>query len=454
MVTFIARPGPLVAIANSYGGPPVKMLAACVVAATVVLTADARGQSTAPATAKLAPGDRVAVCGDSITEQHLYSADIEAYLILCRPTANVAVEQFGWGGETAGGFLDKMPQFMLPFGNTVATTCYGMNDGRYGPVDDGIAKAYHQRQTAIVRALKAGGVRCIVVGSPGMVDTETFDHGNRKAEVYNRTLAALRDVDRQVAQEQGVAFADVYGAMGSVMAKAKATFGDAYRVKAHKPYPVCGPDGVHPNANGHLVMAYAFLKAMGVSGDIGTVTFDGVTQQATATDGHNVLSCSAGTIQLESTRYPFCFSGDPASPDATTGMAQLLPFNDELNRFRLVATNVGSDKVRVTFGPTSKDFPAADLAKGINLAAEFTDNPFGKAFADEMRKVQVQQAVETQLDKNFYDLIPQYQKQVPEAAAAYAGIEPAVRDLIGTQAKDVAAGVPAVRYTIKVEPVR
>ena len=246
MVTFIARPGPLVAIANSYGGPPVKMLAACVVAATVVLTADARGQSTAPATAKLAPGDRVAVCGDSITEQHLYSADIEAYLILCRPTANVAVEQFGWGGETAGGFLDKMPQFMLPFGNTVATTCYGMNDGRYGPVDDGIAKAYHQRQTAIVRALKAGGVRCIVVGSPGMVDTETFDHGNRKAEVYNRTLAALRDVDRQVAQEQGVASPTCTGRWSRSWPRPRPPSATPTAPRPTSPTPSAGPTASTP----------------------------------------------------------------------------------------------------------------------------------------------------------------------------------------------------------------
>jgi hypothetical protein len=34
----------------------------------------------------------------------------------------------------------------------------------------------------------------------------------------------------------------------------------------------------------------------------------------------------------------------------------------------------------VTWGETSKVFAAADLAKGINLAAEFLDNPFVEPF--------------------------------------------------------------------------
>ena len=157
---------------------------------------------------------------------------------------------------------------------------------------------------------------------------------------------------------------------------------------------------------------------------------------------------------MESTRYPFCFSGDPASPDATTGIVQLLPFNDELNRFRLVATNVGADRVKVTFGTAAKEFAAADLAKGINLAAEFPDNPFAGPFAAEMKKIQSKQNLETQLDKNFYNSIPQYQKAVPEAAAAYKAVEPAIRDLLTAQAKAVADGVKPVWYEIKVEPVR
>ncbi len=418
--------------------------AALVVAAAAALSC-VTARAADPATG-LQPGDRVAVCGDSITEQHQYSADIEAYLAMCRPTANVTTEQFGWGGETANGFFEKMPQFMLPFGNTVATTCYGMNDGRYAPLTQAVADGYRQKQTAIVDALKKAGYRLIVVGTPGAVDTYTFRNSPEKAVVYNKTLAALGDIDREVAKQEGVGFADVHGAMVDAMAKAKAKYGEKFAV--------AGPDGIHPNADGHLVMAYAYLKALNVTGDIGTITVDLKTQSATATDGHKVLGCTGGAVQVESTRYPYCFSGDPAKPDATTGMIQFIPFNDDLNRFRLVVTNAGAEQVKVTFGPSNKVYAAADLAKGVNLAADFLDNPFSKPFAETLKKIQAKQGIETLLDKNFYDSIPALAATFPQAKAAYEATQAPIRDCLAAQAKAVVEGVTPVRYTITVVPVR
>src|SRR3954466_9242175 len=49
----------------------------------------------------LQPGDTVAVIGDSITEQKMYSVFIEDYLLMCQPAAPARIMQFGWGGETA-----------------------------------------------------------------------------------------------------------------------------------------------------------------------------------------------------------------------------------------------------------------------------------------------------------------------------------------------------------------
>jgi hypothetical protein len=83
------------------------------------------------ADAKLDCGDYVAVIGDSITEQRLYSLYIEDYLLMCRPAADLRVTQFGWGGESAPGFAGRMANDALRFRPTVATTCFGMNDGGY-----------------------------------------------------------------------------------------------------------------------------------------------------------------------------------------------------------------------------------------------------------------------------------------------------------------------------------
>jgi hypothetical protein len=226
------------------------------------------------------------------------------------------------------------------------------------------------------------------------------------------------------------------------------------KAKYGKDFPFAGPDGVHPTASGHLVMAYAFLKALGVDGDIGTITVDLAGNKAEATDGHKILSVDGGTIQIESTRYPFCFTGDPANPASTTGVIDFFPFNDDLNRFRLIVNNPGADKLKVTWGDTSKEFSAADLAKGINLAAEFLNNPFSQPFAAVQDKIRVKQNSETALIKNLYFSIPQLENNLPNTKDAYEKLAAAVPGIIDSQASEIRDLVVPVKHTIKIEAVK
>ena len=60
------------------------------------------------AASQLPPNARVAIIGDSITEQKLYSKFMEAYMLACSGVPDVHVFQFGWSGEQAGGFAARM----------------------------------------------------------------------------------------------------------------------------------------------------------------------------------------------------------------------------------------------------------------------------------------------------------------------------------------------------------
>src|SRR5580765_6464899 len=122
----------------------------------------------------LKPGDSLAVCGDSITEQKLYSVFIEDYLLMCQPVSNVQTSQYGWGGETAEGFSRRMENDVLRFKPRVATTCYGMNDGRYTKFTDTIGDFYRDNMSKVVETFTMNNVR-VVVGSPGCVDSTTFN---------------------------------------------------------------------------------------------------------------------------------------------------------------------------------------------------------------------------------------------------------------------------------------
>lgn len=392
----------------------------------------------------LQDGDMVAVIGDSITEQKQYSVFIEDYLLMCKPAAVGRVVQFGWSGETAEGFKNRMANDCFRYKPTVATTCYGMNDGRYAPQTPKNAKWYEDNQRAIVKAMKEAGVRFIVVGSPGCVDVNTFRNANRQAaEIYNQTLASERDIAKKVAEDEGVTFADVYDPMVDVMTKAEAKYGAKYHV--------CGGDGVHPDQNGHLVMAYAFLKALGCDGNVGTIKVDLAANKAEASEGHKVLSAKDGTVEIESTRYPFCFYGDPATTHSTRGILEFLPFNEDLNRFTLMVTGA-TGKTKVTWGTGSKTFDADQLAKGINLAAEFMDNPFSEPFMAAHKVAQKQQNFETPMVKTWLHNVPMFRgSNMPEAFSKYEAIlgeNDAKDEQLFAGSKDA---VKPVTHTIKIE---
>src|SRR6478752_3197216 len=104
-------------------------------------------------------GDMVAVIGDSITEQKQYSVFIEDYLLMCQPADKLRVAQFGWGGETATGFEKRMKNDMLRFKPMLITTCFGMNDGGYGPLTKERADLYRTSTQQIIDKAKKAGVR-------------------------------------------------------------------------------------------------------------------------------------------------------------------------------------------------------------------------------------------------------------------------------------------------------
>ncbi len=423
---------------------PTRPLILCAWLAPFVLSALAAQPARAD---ELQAGDTVAICGDSITEQKQYSVFMEDYFLMCQPAPDLKAHQFGWGGEKADGFLNRMHTDVLPFAPTVATTCYGMNDGAYNAIDPSRQEAYRKNTEAIIKTFRDNGVRFIVIGSPGVVDTYTYDRMPFRffnATNYNHTLADLARIAREVAAEQNVVFADVHTPMAAVMQAAKAKYGQAYHV--------AGPDGIHPAANGHLIMAYAFLKALGCRGDIGTISWDAQSDEALATPGHTILSASKGTLELESTRYPFCFQGDPTDPNSPKGVLEFLPFNQDLNRFLLVVKNGKAAHYKVTWGTESKTFDAAQLAQGVNLAAEFMDNPFAPAFNAVDAAVRKQQAFETPTVKNILHSVPEWNGLLPEDETLFDKLK---ADIMKHDAGLTLASHNAlapVKYEIKIEP--
>jgi len=350
------------------------------------------------------------------------------------PELGIRVRQYGWSGETAPGFLGRMTNDCLSFKPTIATTCYGMNDHGYRTYEASIGQRYGEAMTAIVKAFKNAGAR-VVLGSAGCVGPKV-PWSKAESQDMNLNLCELRNLDIQIASQEHVGFADVFWPM--------LTAGQAARQRISPDYALAGKDSVHPDWAGHLVMAYAFLKAFGLDGDLGTFTVDLQAQKATASAGHKVTGFTNGELQLSSKRYPFCAQG-PADKDNSlrSGMA-LIPFNQDLNRLILVVKNGSAQNYKITWGSSTMSYSAAQLAQGVNLAQDFAENPFSSAFAKVDNAVAAKQNYETRQIKTLF-----HGEEGHAEMAATKSLTEKVRKPL--EAAIHSAFVP-VAHTIRIEP--
>ncbi len=346
----------------------------------------------------LREGDRLAIVGDSITEQKMYSRMIENYLVACVPQFKVSVRQYGWSGEKTDGFLNRMDRDCLTFQPTIATICYGMNDSRYRPFDVTNGRWYRDHYSEIVRRFKSAGTR-VVVGSPGCAGklANWVKSKSGTLEEHNLHLCALRDIALEVAREEQVPFADIFWPMYQQQVLAPKRF-----QKSNEEYAVAGKDGIHPGWAGQVMMATAFLTAMGLDGNLGSIQVDWQSNQASCAGRHEIKSFRDGALTLISSQYPYCAQGALDDDNSIRSGMAISGFNERLNRFVLRIAGLEKRNVRLTWGEQSQVFSASDLDKGVNLAAEFPQNPFCEAFAKLDAAVLAKQTYETKQVKQHF----------------------------------------------------
>ncbi|MFT4177057.1 MAG: SGNH/GDSL hydrolase family protein [Luteolibacter sp.] len=343
----------------------------------------------------LKPGDRLALCGDSLTEQRLYTVLLETYLAACRPDLGIDVRQFGWSGEKTGEFLRRQHADVLRFRPTIATVLYGMNDFRYIPYDPGIAAEYRENLTAILKNFHTSECR-VLLGSPSIIGAvpDWVKTARGSLSDLNLSLCRFRNVAAALAFEHRCGFADHYRAMLEAHFDATSRFGAHFRV--------AGQDGVHPDWAGQAIIGYGFLRNFGLTGDLATFTLNATTGEATASEGHAILDHSPLHLHLRSSRFPFD-PGDGPFDDSTSlraGLA-LTGFTEAFNRFsfRLISPRASAYEVR--WGEETKRFSAGELSEGISLTAGFPRHPLTSAFQKIWTAVATKQAYETRQFQQF-----------------------------------------------------
>jgi lysophospholipase L1-like esterase len=261
----------------------------------------------------------------------------------------------GWGGDTAEGGLRRLQRDVLALKPTLVTVCYGMNDGGYRAPDPGVRAWYRDNLARLIAALMTAGCRVAVL-TPGCVD------GDRQPGLaacgYNRTLRGLADEALAVAAAAQVPAFDLLATMLAAQTAAKAA----------DPAFTCIPDAVHPDPAGHVVMAYALLRALGVPPRRDLIEADAASG-AVAVAGDGVARAAwrgrkpGAGLRIDLVRLP-CW----IEPAAQPGLA-LVPFQTECNAITLRVRDLPAGGYALRLG--GRRLPvmdAATLAAGIDLA--------------------------------------------------------------------------------------
>jgi lysophospholipase L1-like esterase len=297
-------------------------------------------------------GDRWCVLGDSITRSGQYHRYIELFYQTRFPSLKLDVINCGISGDTAPGALKRLQWDCLDAKPTVVSVMLGMNDR------SGSAETYDKAMRQLTKSLVDAGTGVILITPSIYDDTADLKAANRAGDG-----AVLADYGKRVqamANEFKVAIVDFNGPMTAI---------NAEQQKQNPKFTIVGGDRVHPTQPGHMVMAYEFLKAQGLSGMVSRITVD----TATGKTG-DLENCTVEKFEIRDDEIRFvCLENALPYPfeDKAMPALDLVPFNREFNQEILMVRGlVPGDYELCVDGKDIRKYTASELAEGVNLACE------------------------------------------------------------------------------------
>lgn len=230
-------------------------------------------------TAAPPPQKRLLFLGDSITYGGTYVQIVEAALIAEQPDTVWEVLNLGLSSETVSGLSEeghangqfprpdlheRLDRVLAAVKPELVIACYGMNDGIYHPLDEARARAYREGMVKLRDKVAAAGAQILHL-TPPVFDPRPIAERVLPAGLaaypkpyagYDEVLAAYA---RWLLDQRSLGWRvlDMHGAMTAALAGRRSTDPNFSYAK----------DGIHPNAEGHLVMARPLLTEWGLKVD-------------------------------------------------------------------------------------------------------------------------------------------------------------------------------------------
>lgn len=321
-------------------------------------------------------GDRVAFVGNSITDGGHYHSFIWLYYMTRFPNARIDVFNCGIGGDVAEQIYRRLDDDVFSHKPTVISLTFGMNDTKYyeylKPDADEISKQAVQTSFDSYKKIEQkllalpNAKKVLVASSPY---DETVKLSNNYFPKKSLAMLKVADFQKEAAQKNNWSFVDFNRPMTALNIQGQ---------KTDSTFTLCGGDRIHPDNNGHMIMAYIFLKAQGLAGkEVATVSIDASGKKLEKAGNCTVSNLNAGdgkvTFDYLAKALPYPIDTMARGWGAKHSQAEaltLVPFTEEFNKemLQVKGLSANANYTLKIDGATVGSWTGSQLAAGVNLA--------------------------------------------------------------------------------------
>ena len=326
-------------------------------------------------------GERVVFVGNSITHGGHYHSFVWLYYMTRFPNEPITIMNAGIGGDCSWDILERLKEDVFCKNPTYMTMTFGMNDVGYYDfykenaqeiAERQIKKSFESYKVIEKRMKEAANLTKVIIGGSPYDETSKIE--NQVFPTKNTALLKVGDFQRASAEKNGWGFVDFNRPMLEINQREQ---------QKDSLFALCGGDRIHPDNDGHMVMAYLFLKAQGLSGKkVSAISINAGNSKVDLADNCSITKTQkrddgvsfnylAKALPYPLDSLPRGWGSEKSQYDALA----LIPFMKEFNQEILKVTNLkkGTYQLKIDGKPISK-FTNEVLQNGINMA-ELTNTP-------------------------------------------------------------------------------
>lgn len=338
----------------------------------LILGGNAFSQKVVP----FSKNDRIVFVGNSITEHGYYESYIWLYYMTHFPEMRIDVFNGGVGGDVAKQIYTRLDGDILPNKPTVLAVTFGMNDSRYfeyknpGAAEQVTKSAVEESYNGFL--LIQNKLKNLPDVKKIIMTTSPYDETMKNDQNFfpgkSVTIERIAKFQEDAAKANNWGFVDFLHPMTGINLREQ---------KIKPEFTLTGPDRIHPGNAGHLVMAYLFLKAQGLTGKpVAAITIDASKKKVMLSENCSITKVNSTgkgvSFDYLAKSLPFPIDTVPRvwmNPQKQSEALAVIPFTSEFNSELLVVSGLHGKKYRISIdGNVIGDWTDADLAKGINLA--------------------------------------------------------------------------------------